>query len=75
MGAWPAELAGSRRDLSAIVLNREYAARQFGVRDQRRDQAGSQGAKYGITDLLNQNLVEGGNIAYEGLPGQSKTLT
>jgi ribose transport system substrate-binding protein len=27
----------------------------------------------GLTALINQNLVPGGNIAYEGLPGQPKT--
>jgi len=29
----------------------------------------------GLTTLLNQNLVAGGNIAYEGLPGQPKTAS
>jgi len=29
----------------------------------------------GITELINQNLVPGGNIAYEGLPGQPKTVS
>ena len=29
----------------------------------------------GITELINSNLVPGGNIAYEGLPGQPKTVS